>query len=107
MKRLVTNALFCFLHPLFLLSSFCILDFNNKIRPDRRTNGRTDGQTDGHGEKNTSGQTDERTHRGVAESASQITGAECRIGQTHAPSDFIYKIRLECPETGTFRTERP
>ncbi len=35
MKRLVTNALFCFLHPLFLLSSFCILDSNNKIHNEK------------------------------------------------------------------------
>jgi hypothetical protein len=35
MKRLVTNTLFCFLRPLFLLSSFCILDSNSKIHNEK------------------------------------------------------------------------
>ncbi len=58
MKRLVTNALFCFLHPLFLLSSFCILDFNNKIRPDRRTDRRTDTGRKIRPDKRTNGHTE-------------------------------------------------
>ncbi len=39
---------------------------------DGRTNGRTDKRTNGQ----TDGQTDGRAQRGVAESASQITGSE-------------------------------
>ncbi len=43
------------------------------------------------------GRTDERTQRGVAKSASQITSAECRVRQTDARSEFIYKIHYVYP----------
>jgi hypothetical protein len=66
-------------------------------RTDRRTNGHREGlqnwprrlpvQNAGQ----TDGRTDEQTQRGVVESASQITGAECRVRQTHALREFIYK----------------
>jgi hypothetical protein len=35
MKRSLTNTFFSFLPPLFLLSSFCILDSNNKIHNEK------------------------------------------------------------------------
>jgi hypothetical protein len=58
------------------------------VRTDERTNGQTDERTDGRMDRRTNGRTngqmDERTQRGVTESASQITGAECRVRQTHA-----------------------
>jgi hypothetical protein len=37
MKILVTNTLVCFLHPIFLLSSFLTLDSNNIIHNMMRT----------------------------------------------------------------------
>jgi hypothetical protein len=50
---------------------------------------RTDGRTDGRTDRRTDGQTNERTQRGVAESASQITGAECRVRQTDARRNLL------------------
>ncbi len=41
-------------------------------------------RTDGRMNRRTNERTDERTQRGVAESTSQITGAECRVRQTNA-----------------------
>jgi hypothetical protein len=51
---------------------------------DRQTHARTDGRMDERTHAQTDGRTDKRTQREVAESASQIIGAECRVRQTHA-----------------------
>ncbi len=43
---------------------------------NERKNGPMDEQTDGRTNRRTDGRTDERTQKGVAKSASQITGSE-------------------------------
>jgi len=64
----------------------------SKKNTSGQTDGRTDGQTDERTDRRTNRRTNERTQTGVAELASQITDAECRVRQTHARSEFIYKM---------------